>query len=86
MAKSISALLGMDKHGEMVHKTTTRDVLELIKKVVLEEAGRLGIRVEKIILFDSCARGDYKEDSDYDILVVVHKRPAGDNSLGSNPV
>ena len=74
-AKGISALPGRDKHGETVHKTTTRDVLELIRKVVLEEAGRLGIRIEKIILFGSRARGDYREDSDWDILVVVHKRP-----------
>ena len=73
-AKSISALLGKDKHGETVHKTTTKDVLELIKRVVLEEAEKLGIRVERIILFGSRARGDYREDSDYDILVVVKER------------
>ena len=73
-AKSISDLLGRDKHGKTLHKTTTKDVLELIKKVVLEEAERLGIGVEKIILFGSRARGDYREDSDYDILVVVKER------------
>ncbi len=72
--RGISALLGRDKHGETVHKTTTRDVLELIKRVVLEEAGKLGVRVERIILFGSRARGDYREDSDYDILVVVSER------------
>jgi len=54
--------------------TRTRDVLELIKRVVLEEAGKLGVKVEKIILFGSRARGDYREDSDWDILVIVHKR------------
>ena len=52
----------------------TKQPLELIKKVVLEEATRLGVRVEKIILFGSRARGDYREDSDYDILVVVRDK------------
>lgn len=47
------------------------DVLGVIRRVVLEEADRLGVRVERIILFGSRARGDHREDSDYDILVVV---------------
>ena len=55
---------------------STGKELELIKRVVLEEAEKLGIRVEKIILFGSRARGDYREDSDYDILVII-----GDNKL-----
>ena len=54
----------------------TREALELIRRVVLEEAGRLGIKVERIILFGSRARGDYRPDSDYDILVVVGERPS----------
>ena len=33
----------------------TKQPLELIKKVVLEEAKKLGVRVEKIILFGSRA-------------------------------
>ena len=45
--------------------------MALIKRVVLEEASKLGVGVERVILFGSCARGDYREDSDYDILVVV---------------
>ena len=48
-----------------------REALEVIRRVVLEEAERLGIRVAKIILFGSRARGDAREDSDYDVLVVV---------------
>ncbi|MEB3758475.1 MAG: nucleotidyltransferase domain-containing protein [Desulfurococcales archaeon] len=48
-----------------------RDVLETIKHIILEEANRLGIEVDKIILFGSRARGDAGEDSDYDILVVI---------------
>lgn len=46
-------------------------VYRLIREAVLEEANRLGVRVEKIILFGSRARGDYREDSDYDVVIVV---------------
>ena len=53
---------------------STGKELELIRRVVLEEAARLGVGVERIILFGSRARGDYREDSDYDILVVVRGR------------
>ncbi|MFH1258813.1 MAG: nucleotidyltransferase domain-containing protein [Elusimicrobiota bacterium] len=35
---------------------------------------KLKNRLKKIILFGSRSRGDYKEGSDYDILVVVDKR------------
>ena len=57
-----------------MHRAVDRRVLELIRRVVLEEAEKLGVSVEKIILFGSRARGDYREDSDYDILVVVRGR------------
>ena len=55
----------------MTKATADERVLKEIKRIVLEEAGKLGIRVEKTILFGSRARGDYREDSDWDILVVV---------------
>ena len=55
----------------MAGAAVDRETLSLIKKVILEEAERLGVAVERIILFGSRARGDYREDSDYDILVVV---------------
>ncbi len=55
-------------------QTISREILEAIKKVVLEEAEKLGVRVEKIILFGSRARGDHREESDWDILVVVKNK------------
>ncbi len=48
-----------------------RETLKLIKQAVLEEAEKQGVKVERVILFGSRARGDYREDSDYDILVIV---------------
>jgi len=35
---------------------------------------RLGPRVRKVVLFGSRARGDAREDSDYDDVVVVDRR------------
>jgi len=35
---------------------------------------KLKNHLKKIILFGSYARGDFTEDSDYDILVIVDKR------------
>ncbi len=52
----------------------SKKAIDLIRRVVLDEAGKLGVRVEKIILFGSRARGEAREDSDYDILIVVKGR------------
>jgi predicted nucleotidyltransferase len=35
---------------------------------------RLGPRVRRMVLFGSRARGDSREDSDYDVVVVVDRR------------
>ena len=57
--------------GGVEKRPVNRETLSLIRRVVLEEAERLGIRVERIILFGSRARGEAREDSDWDILIVV---------------
>ena len=49
------------------------DKLKLIKEVILNTAKKYDIGVDKIILFGSRAREDYKEDSDWDILIVTKK-------------
>lgn len=35
---------------------------------------RLGSRVRRVVLFGSRARGDARDDSDYDVIVVVDRR------------
>ncbi len=55
----------------MAGATIDEEVLREIKRIIIEEAGKLGIKVDRVILFGSRARGDYREDSDWDILVVV---------------
>ena len=41
------------------------------KEIIQEEIGKAGLKIERIILFGSRARGDYSEDSDWDILVIL---------------
>ncbi len=45
-----------------------RDALEAFVKTLKEKYGK---KVEKIILFGSVARGDDREDSDIDILIIT---------------
>lgn len=45
--------------------------LEKIKKVIIEIANKHGIEIDKIILFGSRARGDFKEESDLDLLIIT---------------
>jgi predicted nucleotidyltransferase len=40
--------------------------LKDIKRIIIEELEKENIKVHKIILFGSRARGDFKEDSDWD--------------------
>jgi Nucleotidyltransferase domain. len=47
--------------------------LEIDKKIIMEEVEKAGYEVERIILFGSRARGDYKEGSDWDFFVVIDK-------------
>ena len=44
--------------GRSVEKPVDKETLKLIKQVILEEASKLGVEVEKVILFGSRARGD----------------------------
>ena len=42
-----------------------------IKSIILDCIDKSGITVSQIILFGSRARGDFGEDSDFDILIVI---------------
>jgi|YNPMSStandDraft_1061717.scaffolds.fasta_scaffold35369_2 predicted nucleotidyltransferase len=51
------------------------DVLELKKtiEIIKGEIENRGLKIVKIILFGSRARGEANEDSDWDFLIVVDK-------------
>ena len=44
-----------------------------LKFVIEKTLKESGYSLEKIVLFGSRARGDYKDDSDWDIMVVVRE-------------
>lgn len=45
--------------------------LKLIKQIILETLSSLSVSASSIILFGSRARKDFKEDSDWDLLIVI---------------
>ncbi len=45
--------------------------VDIAKKIITEEVEKVGYQVDRIILFGSRARGDYKEDSDYDLFIIL---------------
>lgn len=55
-------------------KINFRKKLEIIKSILIETAKKYSIRVFRIILFGSRARGDFTEDSDWDILLVTEEK------------
>lgn len=46
---------------------------ETIRDVILRVSRELDLEVDDIILFGSRARGDFKADSDWDVLVVLSR-------------
>ena len=50
----------------------------LLKEISDELREKFGENIEKIIVFGSYARGDYREQSDIDILVVVSNSASND--------
>jgi predicted nucleotidyltransferase len=47
--------------------------MEKVVKIIKDEIEARGLKVVKIILFGSRAKGNPKEDSDWDFFVVVNK-------------
>lgn len=53
---------------------TKEEILQIAKKVITEEIERAGFKVQRIILFGSRAKGDERQDSDWDFYVVINKK------------
>jgi predicted nucleotidyltransferase len=47
---------------------------EKIKKIINQVLEEKGIKLEGIILFGSRVRGDFKENSDWDLLIIVEEK------------
>ena len=50
------------------------NLISKIKERINLVSKRVGVEIDKIILFGSRARGDYKENSDWDILVITRTK------------
>lgn len=48
-------------------------MLDVAVNIIKEALAQNGIEARKFILFGSRARGDYRQDSDWDLLVVIDK-------------
>lgn len=56
----------------MDSNTVSKTVIENIKRIVLESIpAQMESTIRRIILFGSCARGDFHKDSDIDVAVLT---------------
>ena len=50
----------------------TREMIDSALKELTESAGKIyGDKLKEVILFGSCARGDFSKDSDIDVMILV---------------
>jgi predicted nucleotidyltransferase len=50
---------------------TEKKIMEVVQKFADEAKKIYGSKLQKIILYGSCARGDFEADSDIDILILL---------------
>lgn len=51
---------------------TRADIDPVLQEVKRRLVARYGDRLDRVVLFGSRARGDHRDDSDYDIAVFLH--------------
>ncbi len=54
---------------------TEEKMQRVIKEYILEAKRQFGVSLKAIILFGSCARGDFNRESDIDLLVLLDTHP-----------
>jgi len=50
------------------------ETLKKIKETILDVSKKHNVKINKVVLFGSRARGDYRESSDWDILIVTEEK------------
>ncbi len=58
-----------------------KKALKNIRCVISEVAKKHNVKIEKIILFGSRARGEHKKDSDWDLLIVTSEKLDPDSKV-----
>jgi len=56
-------------------------VIERIKRTIIDELEGSGYSVERIILFGSRARGEYDDESDWDLLIIMKDKYSIDEKM-----
>jgi len=56
-----------------IDKIKNEQIVKDIKERILKILNEMGISVRTIILFGSRARGDFKKESDFDLLIILNK-------------
>jgi len=69
--KGFSPVIPFQKRLKTVASRLDSELLNRVKNVVAGIAAELGIKVVRVVLFGSRARGDFREDSDWDLLVII---------------
>ncbi len=57
------------------------DIVKVLKEFKKDISGVLGDELVEVILYGSYARGDYTEDSDVDVLIVVNRKLTPEEEL-----
>lgn len=57
------------------HMCTKSELNSIIDAVVIGAKQLLGNRLDSVILYGSYARGDYNDESDIDIMVIINGSP-----------
>lgn len=63
--------VGWEKPMKKDKNMTKKKIQEIVKKFALEAKRIYGVKLQEIILYGSCARGDFEENSDIDIMILL---------------
>ena len=52
----------------------SKKTISIIQNIIVDRASKKGIIIDRIILFGSQARGNYRRESDWDIAIITNNK------------
>ena len=52
----------------------SKKIISIIQNIIVDRASKKGIIIDRIILFGSRARGNYRRESDWDIAIITNNK------------